>query len=98
AREPLREGDALLGAVDRMLAELPDDGFMHALPSLRQAFGYFPPRERFAIAERVVARDEGTDVAARSLVATLDATSIAAGFARDRAASAAFDHFGLEDT
>ncbi len=101
AREPLRQGDALLTVIDRTLTGLSADGFMQALPSLRQAFAYFPPRERLAIAERIVA---GAGVAAdgrldpRDLLAPLDAAVLAEGLARDRAAQLAMRRYGLDDT
>ena len=40
--------------IDEVIAALPEHDFLVALPSLRLAFTYFPPRERAVIAERVL--------------------------------------------
>ncbi|MFC4335435.1 DUF5682 family protein [Salininema proteolyticum] len=52
AREVLLESD-LLDVLNDHVSELTGEEFLVALPSLRQAFEYFPPRERGAIAERL---------------------------------------------
>ncbi len=53
-------------AVDEIVGDMTDTEFLLALPALRQAFGFFPPRERARLAERLVALRGGGD--ARSLV------------------------------
>lgn len=55
AREEL-QSSALLDAVDARVTALDDDAFMIALPPLRRAFAFFPPRERLRIAKRILAR------------------------------------------
>lgn len=45
---------ALLRALDELMGEMPADDFLVALPALRMAHAYFPPRERQRIAERVL--------------------------------------------
>jgi hypothetical protein len=92
AREPLRDDDALLAAIDHALQDLSPVAFQIALPSLRQAFGYFPPRERLELAERLV-REAKIDPA--SLVAPVDTTAAAEGLRRDRIAAELFARFGL---
>ncbi|MDI2129631.1 DUF5682 family protein [Yinghuangia seranimata] len=47
--------DGVLRALDSLVAAFTDDDFLVALPALRQAFAYFPPRERERIAERLLA-------------------------------------------
>lgn len=46
-------GHVILAELDEVVASLTDDAFAVALPSLRKAFEYFPPRERQLIAERL---------------------------------------------
>ncbi|WBC07984.1 DUF5682 family protein [Micromonospora sp. CA-248089] len=54
AREEVVAGDAaLLTVVDELLASMGAHDFLVALPALRQAFGWFPPRERAEVARHV---------------------------------------------
>ncbi|MEW2543069.1 DUF5682 family protein [Micromonospora chalcea] len=56
AREEVVAGDAaLLTVVDELLAGMGAHDFLVALPALRQAFGWFPPRERAEVALHVQA-------------------------------------------
>ncbi|AXO34791.1 DUF5682 family protein [Micromonospora sp. B006] len=60
AREEVVAGDAaLLTVVDALLAGMGAHDFLVALPALRQAFGWFPPRERAAVARHVQALHGG---------------------------------------
>ena len=60
AREEVVAGDAaLLTVVDELLAGMGAHDFLVALPALRQAFGWFPPRERAAVARHVQALHGG---------------------------------------
>lgn len=68
AREELL-GTPLFDAVDRRLNAMTDDDFLVALPSVRQAFSFFPPGERLAIARRVVDGRAAGTVDARALLA-----------------------------
>ena len=52
--EVLADGDGVLGVLDDLITTMPD--FLTGLPSLRQAFAYFPPRERELIARRLLDR------------------------------------------
>lgn len=61
--------DGVLGVVDRVLARLTDSDFLEALPALRQAFAWFPPREREQVAALALAR-RGLSGSARSLLRT----------------------------
>ena len=45
---------SLLGVVDARLRELDPLEFLGALPALRHAFSFFPPRERLAIAKQLL--------------------------------------------
>ncbi len=53
ARDQTVRGDDVLRVIDEVIAALPENDFLVALPSLRLAFDWFPPRERATIAERL---------------------------------------------
>ncbi|MEV6077333.1 DUF5682 family protein [Streptomyces sp. NPDC052069] len=60
---------SLIAVLDNLLGALPDADFLSGLPALRQAFAYFPPREREGIAARLLER-RGVRGSARSLLRT----------------------------
>jgi hypothetical protein len=60
-------GDGVLAVLDELLAAMDERDFLIALPALRQAFGFFPPRERETIARQLLDR-RGLRGSARSLV------------------------------
>ncbi|MEU5806570.1 DUF5682 family protein [Streptomyces sp. NPDC047718] len=62
-------GDGLLGVLDVLVREQPEDEFLAGLPALRQAFAWFPPRERERIAARLIER-QGLRGSARGLLRT----------------------------
>ncbi|MEV4005287.1 DUF5682 family protein [Actinomadura sp. NPDC049753] len=55
-QEVLDPGAALLGVLDELVGGLGEEDFLIALPALRQAFEFFPPRERAAIAQGLLDR------------------------------------------
>jgi hypothetical protein len=55
ARVLATESDAIVVAVHEALEGMGSDDFLVALPQLRAAFAWFPPRERGALAVRVAA-------------------------------------------
>jgi hypothetical protein len=57
----------VLTVLDEMIVGLTEDDFLIALPALRQAFEFFPPRERETIARRLLDR-RGVRGSARSLL------------------------------
>ena len=65
SREELGRSEALLSAIVGGVEDMSAHGFLIALPSMRQAFDYFPPRERADLAERLLERygldDKGPD-------------------------------------
>lgn len=80
AREELaNEHDGtLLRALNELLAELSLEDFLIALPALRMAHAYFPPRERERIAERVLSlHGRGPEQARGLLQLTADADTLA---------------------
>ncbi|SNS46955.1 hypothetical protein SAMN05443665_1004182 [Actinomadura meyerae] len=68
ARQEVLDPDGtVLGVLDELLGDLTDGDFQVALPALRQAFGFFPPREREAIAQGLLER-RGLNAPARTLL------------------------------
>jgi hypothetical protein len=59
----------VLAVLDEMITALTEDDFLVALPALRQAFEFFPPREREMIARRLLDR-RGLRGSARALLRT----------------------------
>ncbi len=91
AREPLLEGEDLLGAVEEALAALSPADFLVTLPALRLAFAWFPPgeKERLSLA---LARRHG---AAVNLARAIEADA-AVGLALDAEVARLVEAWGLE--
>lgn len=62
ARESMGDAGDALGAVDDLIADWTDEVFLAALPSLRGAFAWFPPREREGLA-RIILEKAGYTLA-----------------------------------
>ena len=56
AREAMRASGEALDAVNALVAGWSDEEFLTALPALRAAFSWFPPREREALARFILER------------------------------------------
>ncbi|WP_329376633.1 DUF5682 family protein [Streptomyces sp. NBC_01351] len=70
ARTELTSGggaEPLIDVLDELVCAMPEADFLAALPALRQAFAYFPPRERERIAAQLIER-RGLRGSARSLL------------------------------
>ncbi|MEV0807722.1 DUF5682 family protein [Micromonospora sp. NPDC050200] len=81
AREEVVDGDrTLIGVLDGLLGAMTAADFLVALPALRQAFGWFPPREREAVARHVLEL-HGASRSARTLL-RLDADPVLVARAR----------------
>ncbi|MEU4427331.1 DUF5682 family protein [Actinoplanes sp. NPDC024001] len=80
ARESI--GDTL-DLIDDLVGGLGADDFLVALPALRQAFEFFPPRERESIGERLLARRGLTGSGRDLLRASVAPQIVAAGLALD---------------
>jgi hypothetical protein len=66
ARHEATNSAQLIGALDAAVCAYVDDEFLIALPALRQAFAWFPPRERGALALEIAQRHgKGTAEAQR---------------------------------
>ena len=101
AREEVLHSAALLGAIDGALSTMIKDDFMIALPAVRQAFSYFPPRERLTIAEGVLAKFEaegGKKIDPRELLhAPVNPQQVQRGINIDKAAGELAKRYGLLD-
>jgi len=93
AREELGHNEALFSAILSAVEELAEPTFLDALPALRAAMNYFPPRERVPIAERVRVRYGGTERA--SLLGPVDVAVAVLGRHREQRADERARRFGL---
>lgn len=83
AREEVLAAGGVLDLLDDLLCALGEQEFLIALPALRQAFAYFPPRERERIAQHLLDR-RGVAGSGRALLRLPAAADlIAAGRALD---------------
>ncbi|GGV73837.1 hypothetical protein GCM10015535_01590 [Streptomyces gelaticus] len=90
--------DSLIDVLDGLVCALPDDEFLSGLPALRQAFAFFPPRERDRIAGRLLER-RGVRGSSRSLLrTTADPLLIARARALEESASRLLARYELEAT
>ena len=88
-------GPSLLDALDEIVVDLTSDDFLLGLPALRQAFAFFPPRERERIAERLLER-RGRRGSARSLLRTSgDPLVLARARSLEENVSRQLDRYGL---
>ncbi|GAA3193592.1 DUF5682 family protein [Actinocorallia longicatena] len=88
AREELLTDPELLPILDDLIVSLPAQDFLAGLPALRQAFEFFPPRERETIARSLLALRD-TTLTPRALLRTAaPAVLQAEAHALDAAASA----------
>jgi hypothetical protein len=85
----------MLELLDELVGAMTDHDFLVALPALRQAFGYFPPRERHLIADRLVHRRAGAGSARDLMRLAAPAALIAAGMALDEQVDTALRREGL---
>ncbi|MFJ5881618.1 DUF5682 family protein [Kitasatospora cineracea] len=86
---------SLFDALDAIVTRLPAVDFLRGLPALRQAFGYFPPRERERIAERLLARRGRTGSARALLRTTADPSLLARAAGLELAVTDLLTHYGL---
>lgn len=99
ARVQVFDSEPLIAAIDDVLVGLGDEELLVALPSLRLAFGYFPPRERALIARTVLGIHGGDAEAAHGLVSKLRLRpdDIALGLALDLRMTERARRYGLVD-
>ncbi|MFF5483171.1 DUF5682 family protein [Streptomyces sp. NPDC012935] len=88
-------GAPLIDVLDGIVAAMAEDDFLTGLPALRQAFAFFPPRERERIAERLLQR-RGKHGSARSLLrTTADPLQLARARALEENVARLLDRHGL---
>jgi hypothetical protein len=56
ARDEMGTDQTAMQAIEELVADWHDGDFLRALPALREAFGWFPPRERERLARALLAR------------------------------------------
>ncbi|MCC7535405.1 MAG: hypothetical protein IT379_04305, partial [Deltaproteobacteria bacterium] len=96
AREQIVHAPELVLAVDDVVAAMPAEDFFVAVPSLRLAFSYFPPRERDAIARRVLRHHGGDPDDARRLRRLgTDPATVARALSMEAQADAVLSRYGL---
>lgn len=94
AEVPVDE-EPLIDVLDRVVSAMTEDDFLTGLPALRQAFAFFPPRERERIAERLLQR-RGKHGSARSLLrTTADPLLLARARALEENVARLLDRHGL---
>ncbi|HPT50386.1 MAG TPA: DUF5682 family protein [Accumulibacter sp.] len=54
AREQMADADDAFAAIDELVGDWPDDAFLRALPAMRGAFAWLPPRERERLARTIL--------------------------------------------
>jgi len=97
AREEVVGAREVVEALDAVLTGLSCEELLVALPALRLAFGWFPPRERDAIARLVLAVHGEADRSVHRLRRLdVDAAAVARGVELERRVSALAARFGLE--
>ncbi|MBU2667103.1 hypothetical protein KOI35_26705 [Actinoplanes bogorensis] len=95
AREEVLHTEPVLALLDELLSGMDPQEFLVALPGLRQAFEFFPPRERETIAGRLLAR-RGLGGSGRGLLrGAPDPAVVAAGLLLDARVEAALRREGL---
>lgn len=98
AREEVLHSPSVFAVVDEVIAAMTRDDFLVAIPSLRLAFSYFPPREKETIAKNVLALHgaAGSDVRTLTRLAVSPAVTTL-GMKIDAAAEALARRHGLHD-
>lgn len=90
--------ESLIDVLDGLVSALSDEEFLSGLPALRQAFTFFPPRERDRIAARLLER-RGVRGSSRSLLrTTADPLLIARARALEESVSRLLARYELDAT
>jgi hypothetical protein len=96
AREEVLRSPSLLGVVDGLITPMTREDFLIAIPSLRMAFAWFPPREREDIARQILGLHGGEPSDPRKLLKLDVSAEIAiSGMRIDGEIDAVVERFGL---
>lgn len=96
ARQAVVDAPALVAALDQLVVELDEADFLRALPALRQAFHWLPPRERARLAARLAGLHGGGGALAAHLLAAADPASMSTqGPTLEAALDAMLERYGL---
>jgi hypothetical protein len=96
AREEVLHGDGVLHLLDDLVTRMAENDFLIAVAALRQAFAYFPPRERETIADRLLAR-RGAGTSGRALLhGRIDPATVLRGRALELRVDALLVREGLQ--
>ncbi len=99
AREQITQEPAFVDGMDALIAALDDDDFLRALPALRGAFAWLPPRERGRLATLLLRLHDAAHLSQRALTAALpadvDARDIAQASRREREVCERLQRWGL---
>jgi hypothetical protein len=96
AREEVQRARSLLRATDAVIGEMPERDFLVAVPSLRLAFSYLPPRERERVAALILTLHNAPETRARSLLSLdVDPDAILRGRRLDIELAEMEQRFGL---
>lgn len=75
AREVVRVDPSLMQRLDELLLAFSDDDFLAALPALRLAFSFFPPREKHHLIDGLMRRVGDMGAPLEALAVTADAAA-----------------------
>ena len=97
AREQVTGSPEVVTVIDQVLSDLDSPDFLVALPSLRLAFGYFPPREKDRLARTILTLHGNDPDQARSLTRRLPVNPevVARGLRLDGDVEKVMGRFGL---
>ena len=99
AREQLAQEAGFIAGLDALVTAFDDDDFLRALPALRGAFAWLPPRERGRLAAAVLRLHQAGHLAQSVLTAPLpaqlDAAQIASAAQRERAVWRLLEQWGV---
>ncbi|CAN5379990.1 DUF5682 family protein [soil metagenome] len=97
AREQVVRTPDLVAAVDTSITGFGREDFFLALPALRQAFAFFPPRERLTIAESLVDLAGGPKVDPRALLDRVEIGAVTSSFELEKRVDDVLCRYGLEN-
>jgi hypothetical protein len=95
ARAEVVRAAGLLRAIDRAVSDFAESDFLIGLPALRQAFSFFPPRERLSLARALVEASGEAEMDPSAILSGVDPAVAVRGIELDRAIDRTIERFGL---